>query len=438
MNSGIQSGETSAADDGSELVSLLHGEIVPMAWLAAAGIAEATLEEMMADGLLEIVREPGHVRVAAGHVGEASVGRQIKFHARLADAARRLRLAPELAARHFEAAQQLRPAREGWLAAARKACADGEHRTALGFMRRALAIWSWTEQPDDRLHTLKEQARCAANAGDLQAASAAWEEIADVSRDTNQPQLQAEAWRQLAGCVSDPVRAGECLERAAEVAARELAPQLAVTHLLARIDHLAGRMRIAAAAAVLDKAEDLARASGDPALLSEVLGWRGLLAAMAGRHEEARTRVAESLRLALNHDLKEQAALAYRRQANICEYAGDYRSERDHHCEAIRYCRSREVDGETVCLSCLAYVCFRTGEWKDALITTRKVLSAADTHPTLGAMSRAVIGCPPPDRLSGHRQHCMRQQPDQRGAGRAAGPAGRILRRPRGVVVERG
>lgn len=347
---------------------------------------------MMESGVLEPAIEPGHVRVVAGVVGAPALSRRIEFHARLADAARRLRLAPEFAARHFEAAQQLRPARDSWLAAADRACGRGEPHTALGFIRRALAIWPWTEQPDDRLRVLKEQARCAANAGDLPAATAAWEEIADFARDAERPELQADALRQLAGCARDPVRAGECLENAARIAVSELAPHLAVSHLLARIDHLAGRMRIAAAAAVLSQAEELARLSGEPALISETLGWRGLLAAMAGRHQEARERVRESLHLALDHDLKEQAALAYRRQANICEYAGDYWSERDHHHEAIRYCRSREVDGETVCMSCLAYVCFRTGEWKEALATARKVLSCEGTHPVLAAMSQAVIG----------------------------------------------
>lgn len=392
MNSGMPSKEISTFDECSELVSLLHGETVPVAWLAAAGIAEAMIEKMMADGRLEIVKEPGHVRVAAGTGGKSSGGRHMEFHARLADAARRLRLAPELAARHFEATQQLRSARDAWLAAAEKAAAHSDHHAALGFIRRALALWPWTEQPGDRLLVLEQQARCASNAGDFSAAAAAWQEIADFAKDEGNPGLQANALRQLAGCVNDPARVGECLELAASIAVSGLAARLAVPYLLARLDHLAGRMRIAAAWGVLIQAEDLARASDEPALISETLGWRGLLAAMAGQHDEAREQVRESLRLALDHDLKEQAALAYRRQANIREYAGDYRGERDHHHEAIRYCRSRKVDGETVCMSCLAYVCFRTGEWKEALSTARKVLSNGGTHPALDAISQAVTG----------------------------------------------
>jgi hypothetical protein len=113
------------------------------------------------------------------------VGRQLGFHLRLADVAKRLRLPPERAARHLEAAQQLRPAREEWVAAADKACARGDHRRALGFICRALAIWPWTEQAEDRLRVLEEQARCAAHAGDLPYAAAAWEEIAEFSPEAN-------------------------------------------------------------------------------------------------------------------------------------------------------------------------------------------------------------------------------------------------------------
>ena len=392
IDSGMPRKKSTAPDDAADLLSLLVGETVPLAWLAAAGLAEERLQEMIKSGAITAGGQPGHLRVIGATETAMDAGRRMECHACLAEAARRLRLAPELAARHFEAAQQLRPARDCWLAAAEKSCARGEPGAALDFIRRALAIWPWTEQTEDRIRVLKEQARCAANAGDWPAAAAAWEEIGEFARDAKMPALQADALRQLAGCSHDPVRVGECLEKAAQIAGAELPPQLAISHILARVDHLAGRMRIAAAAAVLSTADELAHASGDPAWISEVLGWRGLLAAMAGRHEEARQRVMESLRLALDHDLKEQAALAYRRQANICEYAGDYHGERDHHHEAIRYCRSRKVDGETVCMSCLAYVCFRTGEWKDALATARKVLTAEGSHPALAALSQAVIG----------------------------------------------
>jgi DNA-binding CsgD family transcriptional regulator/tetratricopeptide (TPR) repeat protein len=385
-------GKTNAPDDATDLVSLVQGETVPMAWLTEAGVAEARLQEMMESGMLLPAVGPGLLFVVPGIASPPRSSRLLELHARLADAARRLRLAPELAARHHEAARQLGHAREGWLAAGEKACRHGQYPAALDFIQRALAIWPWTERPDERVRVLKEQARCAANAGDVSAGESAWEEIKGFARDAGNPELHTEALRHLAEFANDAVRVGEYLARAAEIALSELPPPVAVPHLIARIDHLAGRMRIAAAEEVLSKAGELAETSGQPALISEVLGWRGLLAAMAGRHEEAREHVRESLRLALKHDLKEQAALAYRRQANICEYAGDYQGERDHHHEAIRYCRSREVDGETVCMSCLAYVCFRTGDWKEALSTARKVLSDKAAHPVLSAISHGVSG----------------------------------------------
>jgi hypothetical protein len=52
-----------------------------------------------------------------------------------------------------------------------------------------------------------------------------------------------------------------------------------------------------------------------------------LKAAMCGRAFEASDLVEGALGIALDQELPEQTALAYRRRANVCEYCADYAGE---------------------------------------------------------------------------------------------------------------
>jgi DNA-binding CsgD family transcriptional regulator len=136
----------------------------------------------------------------------------------------------------------------------------------------------------------------------------------------------------------------------------------------------------------------IAETSQSAALLSEVRGWDGLVSAMAGDHKSATALIEESLRLALENDLPEQAALAYRRRANIAEYCSNYSGEVEAHKAAIQYCRKEGVGDQASCLSCLAYASFRTGDWQDALESGAAVRDDPDAHPALKAMAACVEG----------------------------------------------
>src|SRR5690606_4009218 len=149
-----------------------------------------------------------------------------------------------------------------------------DYRKALGRIDRCLSIWPWDESPDDRVRVLREMARCAANARIPGAARKAWEELADHSRDTGRAGLLAEALHQLAALSTDLAETGALLAEAAELAARELPPEEAYRHGLAHVDHLCNRVRVAAAREAMKRVEDAAHRSGNPALLSETLGWK--------------------------------------------------------------------------------------------------------------------------------------------------------------------
>jgi DNA-binding CsgD family transcriptional regulator len=204
--------------------------------------------------------------------------------------------------------------------------------------------------------------------------------------------LRIEALGRLARLQDDPVRTTAMLREAADLAESHLPPERAVRPLLDYADTLSTRVRIRLAHDVVERAARLAEMAGQPALLSEVRGWRGLVAAMAGQHAAAETHISASLQIAIDHDLPEQAALAYRRRANIAEYCSDYSAEVSSHRHAIHFCRENQTGDVVTCLSCMAYACFRKGDWKEALASAKAVLEDGRPHPALASSAACVAG----------------------------------------------
>lgn len=375
----------------------LAGAWFPLALLRASGVAEAEIVRLFDDGTLMLANQPAHARFARAAEAKriaASIpwSRARDHHLALGEAAMRQRLPGETVATHFEVAHRFDLARAQWLKAGECSCAEGDYRQALHYIDRCLAIWPWDEAPDDRVRVLREMARCAANARVPDSARKAWEELADHALESHHPALRAEALSQLAQLATDPSKSRSLLAEAADFAARELTPEEAFRHGIAHLDHLVNRVRISAAKQALVSIEQAAQASRDPAILSEMLGWKGLVAAMAGEAGEASRFVEEALRLAIEHELPEQTASAYKRRANIADYAGHYSLEKQSHDIAIRYCRETGTGSEVVCMSCMSYACFRTGDWKEAVRTARAVLSDPDLPGGLKGIACSVLG----------------------------------------------
>jgi DNA-binding CsgD family transcriptional regulator/tetratricopeptide (TPR) repeat protein len=375
----------------------LLGRQFPLALLRASGVADAEIAALFDDGTLVSANLPAHARFAraadSNRIAAAIPwSRARDHHLALGEAALQQRLPGESVATHFEAAHRFDLARSQWLKAGEIACAAGDYRRALQLIDRCLAIWPWDDAPDDRVRVLREMARCAANARQPESARKAWEELADHARESARHSLRAEALQQLARLSADPSKTQSLLAEAADFAARELPPEEAFRHGIAHLDHLINRVRISAAKQALLAIQQAAQASGNPALLSEMLGWMGLVAAMAGEADQASQHVEEALRLAIEHELPEQTAIAYKRRANIADYAGRYSLEKQSHDIAIRFCRETGTGSEVVCMSCMSYACFRTGEWKQAVGTAREVLSDPDLPRGLKGIVSSVLG----------------------------------------------
>lgn len=375
----------------------LLGREFSLALLAASGVPGTAVAYLFDDGTLLPGTQPASARFANGNLPK-KIARTIPWsrardhHLALGEAAKQQRLPGGEIAPHFEAAHRFDLARAQWIRAGEAACHEGDYKKALSCLDRALAIWPWDEAADDRVRVLREMARCAGNARRDEHAWKAWEELADHAKVEGKHPLRVEALHQLAMLSSDPARVGSLLGEAATLAADELEPEACFRHGLAHVDYLLNRVRTSAAESALARIEQAVDRSGDPAMRSEFLGWKALVAAMAGEAADATRYVEEGLRIALDHNLPELVAFAYKRRANIADYAGHYSLERQSHHVAIRYCREANVSGEIVCMGCLSYACFRTGDWKEALEAAREVLETPDLHRGLKAIALAVRG----------------------------------------------
>jgi tetratricopeptide (TPR) repeat protein len=369
----------------------LLGTEFSMPVLLSAGASPDGLDRLFDDGWLAEAgpNRARFVQPTRSHEIAAAIpwSRKRKWHSELARACEALRQPPGDVAHHHFAAREFEAARPLLVRAAEKACLQRRFREALAFIRQAIDIWSAEVEPDARLRILQEMARCAMNCREHSVARLAWEEILEMASDAG---LLVEADRQLAeldlreGCFDE---AGRHLEIAAELAEKALAASDASRCWLAYADYLANRLLVRKAREAVASACRSAEKSENPILISEAIGYAALVAAMCGRASEASDLIERALRIALDHGLPEQTALAYRRRANVCEYCADYVGET----AAIRYCRTAgEKAGELSCLSCLAGAYFRTGEWKDASQTADAVLRDRKAHPAYQALARTV------------------------------------------------
>lgn len=299
----------------------------------------------------------------------------------------------EEAARHFLAACRYAEARALMVREAERAAESQEFDRATTLLRQALDLWPADENPAERTGVLELFVRSARNCGREDLARECLTGMLE-SAEKMEPAAAIEVHHQLADLAllqQDLPRARSHLEAAARLAECSGQPEEAARRLFAFAEFLSYQSRTREALDALHRARQCASSPLQPALLSELLGFEGLLRAMLGHAKEAHDLVEQSLALAIEHNLPHQVAMAYRRAANIREYVSDYPGEREAHLQALNMCRkSGTTEVEHGCLMCLSYVFFRTGEWKRALQTASDVIRRREMSPGRQAGARGV------------------------------------------------
>lgn len=384
-----------------ETAAVLGGE-VSLAALQDLGAQAAEIEELLDRGLLR--------QTAAGHaafqhaltrevvLADIAWSRRRGLHRRTADHLERTGAPAEAIADHLLAASDLPQARRWLVRAAERLCRIHAHHDAVRVAKRALELWPAAEEEEARLGVLERLARCAQTSGLLSDARRALAEL-----------LASRALREDAG------RRGEALSALATVheleehfdlaahARREAAEALeaagagraAVQEWL----HLAGRllmsMHLDAAREAAVRAGALAERGGDRDLAALCLSARASIEAVAGHSGEAKTLARRALTEVLSHDLFQAAPEVYRVNAFVAEYCAEYDEAWKTFQEVREQCaRQGEEETARLCLSCVAWILFRQGDWRRSVEVCDNILGDPAVPPGIvigGHGIRALI-----------------------------------------------
>ena len=303
---------------------------------------------------------------------------------------------PEVIADHWLAANEHGRARRSLLQSAERSCRVYAYRDAAGAANRALEIWPQGEDEVERLDALERLAHCAQVSGQLGDSVRALREVIDSPLAAGDHRRLGEALRALAtiyGLQGALEQATETRRAAAEAFRKAGDQGEAAGEWLAAARHLTAMLHYSSAVDMARKASKLAGEAKRPDVHARALGLEGNVLAMQGKSKEGREAAKAALSLALEQNDVEAASEVYRRLASALEYSADYAGSRDVYFQAINFCETQGAGAETnLCMSCMSWVLYRTGEWKNANEMCRAVLASKSSPVGSRATASSVLG----------------------------------------------
>lgn len=298
-------------------------------------------------------------------------------------------------AEHWLAANVTDRARAALMDAARRSCDVHAYRDAAEAGRRALDIWPAGESETDRLDALERLAHCCQVSGQLPEAVQALHELRDSPAIRGDAQRLATVLRLLAtvlGLQGAWEQSLNARKDAADAYERAGLTGDAAAECLAAAARLTGLMMLAEGLALSDRGIALAREAGSIELQARAMALKGNILAIQGESATGIPLVQEALEMALDRNAAEAAAEIYRRMGSCLEYASEFASSREIYLTALDYCHAQGVDQQAqICMGCMSYVLFRTGEWKQCLDVCRDILKADGAYGG-EAIAAAVTG----------------------------------------------
>ncbi len=381
------------------LGALLHPRPLPIGWTRSFGVSDRHIDGLLEQTLL-CETESGFAvaeRIASTDPALfAPWSQRQRVHLTLARECRRHADHLETAAAHFEAAGEPAQAAEAFLAAAERHCARHRHAAAKGCFFRALALLP-TDTPDSiAVRALQGLARCTSLAGEPVSAAAELRGWASAAPWSERPVVRAESSLVLAALLALEGRHVESA-RARRAAARDFAAlgrdRECVEAALAAASGLAYAGQFMFAREAAETAVSAAGRVADPALRAQAQTLYGMILGMLGETSEAAAEIRAALALALRHRLTTAAAEAYRLLGTVQEYASHYPDEQSAFSSALAYCRKHDEEQTAgICLGCLAYSYFRSGNWRRSDDTARRVIGDRTIAPASRHVAQSVQG----------------------------------------------
>ena len=377
---------------------VLHPAAVPSRWLNRLARDPAAVDELVTSGWI-VEAEDEHWSLSDGK-GRAVMRRLVPWSVRQLQHRKLAELcesggAVDAAAAHWQAAGDNDAAFGAWIRlAVQAAAADGSRSAECLDAAQALMTEA---TPVTRLEELARAVeRCS---GDPAVAATLAERVAGWLK---QPARGASAV--FLGRMA-PVLAGLLATRGEHVASAEMRMKAAAALEASGDSAGAARqwtaatltyvfaLQYSAARSTASSALEAARVASDVPVQVEALATLGLLLGMKGETALGRQHLERALDLALAKGLTSAAAEAYRMLGTVAEYASCYRDEQAAFARTLAYCRRHDKrETEALCMGCLSYSFFRSGNWARSRSVVSEVLSRDGAPAVSRLAAEGVLG----------------------------------------------
>jgi DNA-binding NarL/FixJ family response regulator len=381
---------------------VLHPEPLSADWLNSLVADASAIDALMNRDWIEEKQKPDGRWQLREQIDRAKLRRVIPWsirqetHRRLAALGLRDSETAAIAAAHLESAGDAAAAGEAWLLAARRELKVRRGQAAVEAVAQSLRLWTTDSSHADFAAIGEILARCATFPG-----------AGDSLLNQLEEWLSRDPWQEHSGFVGQagPLLADLLASRARHAAGAEV--RLRTAKILRTAGDAAGAARQATAAAAtltfgyhftaarraFDEAIASAEAAGEPALLAEACIGAGLLWGMRGDAAAGRVFLERALDIALPLKLTGLAAEAYRVLGSVAEYSSCYGDEQKAFSRALAYCRRHDAtDTEDICLGCLSYSLFRSGNWTRSREVARRVLVRKRAPEASRCVAEGVLG----------------------------------------------
>lgn len=302
---------------------------------------------------------------------------------------------PDIVAGHWAASNENEKAIDKYIESAERACSVHAYNDAVQAANRALELWKDGMDEKKKFDLLFRYAHCCYMTANLNESVKALKEITE-SRSSVDAKKLAEAYRTLATLYS-LMRMGE-LSTASRLKSAELFDKSgltdeAATELLVLAGKYTAHLELNNALKCAFQASEKARTAGRLDIHTQARGLAGYILAMEGNFLEGKNTAQEALTDAIKYNLPDAASIIYKRLAGTLEYASDYASAREAYLGAYNYCITEGQDvNAQICLGCMSYTLFQTGEWKKSLEICDQTIKNKNTPETSVSVALATKG----------------------------------------------
>jgi DNA-binding CsgD family transcriptional regulator/tetratricopeptide (TPR) repeat protein len=269
-------------------------------------------------------------------------------------------------------------ARFAYVQSARRSCDIHAYHDAARWAEKALNNWPKGEDESERLKILEDFAYCSKVSGNLNNAIKALKEATVSELASGNADFLASIYRELAACYGlkgawnnyqhSRQKAIELYLQAGNFADAALEQMDLAEYLFKETKITIGLKKIEEALTHSGKA-------GRKDVYARCLALKGYLLAYSGNTIEGFELANSAVQMGLDQNNTLVTAEAYRRLAGTLEYASSFKESLNAYDVAFQFCSTHQLDfQESLCLSCMSFVLFRTGDWRKCFEAIRTVL----------------------------------------------------------------